>query len=178
MKDVQATLRRLDEEIVGHKQQIARHQVEIARLQDTRMVLMHLVESDQEAAEAARREERVNLINGQHAKPVLIVRKTGSDEKPKKERDYKAEYANRTVKSRKPQKGSVSGEFRNRIMKLMDGEAEAMTSLEIGDHLGLPRNEEARKGMSNALYQLRVKGQLTRDGENRYLRAPLANGHG
>src|SRR5207249_2226922 len=88
--DIQSTLRRLDEEIVGHKQQIARSQVEIARLQDTRMVLMRLAEDDIAHAEAERA-ERAGMIAGEHAKPVLIVRKT--TEEPKEQPKGKTVHA-------------------------------------------------------------------------------------
>jgi hypothetical protein len=77
MKDVQATLKRIDDQIVTHKQNIARSQVEIMRLQETRIVLMGLAEEDQAAAGYAR-EERQGVVSGSHAKPMLIVRKTGN----------------------------------------------------------------------------------------------------
>lgn len=178
MKDIQATLRRLDEEIVGRKQQIAMHQVEIARLQDTRSLLMQLAEDDIAQAEAARA-ERAAMLPGEHAKPVLIVRKTGTGDE-EGSASQAAKYgktvhartngtATKTEKPKKPRKvkASASGQMRERIMSVMDPET-PMSSREIGDFLGLPRDEEARKAMSNALYQLKVKGQLIRDGENRY----------
>lgn len=169
MKDVQATLRRLDEEIVGHKQAIARHQVEIARLQDTRTVLMNLAESDIEAAQAHREERGAHITNGQHAKPVLIVRKTGSgDEGPPPTMHAKNGGETKTSKPRRKLAGSVSGQFRERILKALEGADEPMASLEIGDYLGVPRGDEPRKPMSNALYQLRVKGEIVRDAQNRY----------
>jgi hypothetical protein len=180
MKDVNATLRRIDEEIVGHKQAIARSQVEIMRLQDTRQVLARLVEDDQ-AAEQHAKLERAGIIAGEHSKPVLIVRRTGSGDeegtaskaakeglngthtKVKPKRDYKADSA----KYGKRSKVSASGEMRDKILAMMDADT-PMTSREIGDFLGLPRDEKSRKDMSNALYQLRVKGALKRDTEDRY----------
>lgn len=173
MKDVQATLRRIDEEIVGHKQQIAMHQVELVRLQDTRNVLMGLAEADIAHAEASKA-ERVNarLMAGEHAKPMLIVRPTGSgeDEPPKTVHAR----VNGHKKADKPKKrraraGSESAAMREKIMKVIDDDT-PMSSREIGDYLGLPRDEMARKAMSNALYQLKTKGELIRDGENRYHR--------
>lgn len=177
MKDIQATLRRLDEEIVGHKQQIAMHQVEIVRLQDTRNLLMTLAEGDIARAEASRAERAsAHMLDGMHSKPVLIVRKTGSgDEGPPPNATVHAR-ANGHTKTGKPRGkrragASESGDFRDRIMKVMDPET-PMSSREIGDYLGLPRDEKARKPMSNALYQLKVKGQLIRDAENRYALPP------
>lgn len=177
MKDVSATLRRIDEEIVGHKQQIARSQVEIMRLQDTRQVLARLVEDDQHAEQAAKM-ERLGVLAGAHAKPELIVRMTGSGGEDgsaskaakagttmhaKAKRDYKVDSA----KYGRRKKPSVSGAIREKIMAMMDAET-PMASREIGDYLGLPREETARKDMSNALYRLRLNGQLVRDDENRY----------
>jgi hypothetical protein len=179
MKDVQATLRRLDEEIVGHKQNIARHQVEIARLQDTRAVLMRLAEDDIAHAEAAKA-ERVGVLPGEHAKPQLIVRKIGSGDEEGSASQAAKRYgktiharANGSATAEKPKKrrkreASESGEMRAKIMKIMD--TTPMSSREIGDFLGLPRDEKARKSMSNALYQLKVKGELIRDAEHRYVR--------
>jgi hypothetical protein len=185
MKDVSATLRRIDEEIVGHKQAIARSQVEIMRLQDTRQVLARLVEDDQHAEQVSKM-ERLGVIAGEHAKPVLIVRQTGTGgedgsaskaakngtttmhlkatkEGKKSKRDYKVDSA----KYGKRSKVSVSGQFRDKIIALLSP-AEEMTSQEIGDHLGLIRDDNVRKPMSNALYQLRIKGNLVRDDRNRY----------
>ena len=79
----QATIRRLDEEITGRRQQIAALQVEIARLEDSRRVFMSLMEADQHATETrAQRAEGPppGLSNGSHGKPMLIVRKTTQDE--------------------------------------------------------------------------------------------------
>jgi len=106
MKDVQATLRRIDEEITGHHQQIARHRVEIARLQETRLVLMGIAEGDAAAHERAS-QERVHTINGAHARPVLIVRKEGSGEaeaeRHAKELERKKKYrdAKRAAKAKR-----------------------------------------------------------------------------
>ena len=177
MKDVSATLRRIDEEIVGHRQTIARSQVEIMRLQDTRQVLARLVEDDQHAEQQAKL-ERAGVIEGAHAKPVLIVRQTGTGGEDgsaskaakagttmhaKTKRDYKVDSA----KYGKRSKPSESGDYRKKIRETLAPD-EAMTSREIGDYLGLPRDEAARKAMSNALYQMRVKGDIVRDDHSRY----------
>jgi hypothetical protein len=81
----------------------------------------------------------------------------------KTKRDYKIDSA----KYGKRSKPSESGDYRKKILQTLSP-AEEMTSREIGDYLGLPREEVARKAMSNALYQLRVKGDLLRDEQNRY----------
>jgi hypothetical protein len=178
MKDVAGTLKRIDDEIVHRKQQIAMHQVEIARLQDTRLVLVGLVEEDIATAEAARM-ERAGVIGHQPQpqRPMIVVRKTAEDEQP----PPKAAMHQRTnghatsEKPKKPRraKKSASGDMRSKILAIMDDQT-GMTSREIGDFLGLPRDDTARKPMSNALYQLKVKGELIRDAENRYIRPAVA----
>jgi len=181
-------LRRIDEEITGHEQLIARSQVELHRLHTTRRTLMNIAEHDVAVAEAAKH-ERQGVIAGAHAKPVLIVRKAGSAEleeraaKAKanghdgelnkagnrrgKTRDYEAERKRRNLRVKAGKNPSVSGELRERILKALDG-AEPMVSIEIGDYLGLPRGDVPRKGMSNALYQLRIGGAVIRDDDKRY----------
>jgi hypothetical protein len=178
MKDVSATLRRIDEEITGHKQRIAYSQVEIMRLQDTRQVLARLVEDDQHAEQQAKL-ERLGVVGGEHAKPVLIVRQTGTGGEDgaaskavkngtavpaKTKRDYTIDSAKYGRRSGKP---SESASYRKKVLETLAPDG-VMTSREIGDYLGLPRNEADRKAMSNALYQLRVNGDLVRDDQNRY----------
>lgn len=182
MKDMPTTLRRLDEEIVGHHQNIARSQVAIMRLQDTRKLLMGLAEDDQAALERDKL-ERAGVIAGAHASPQLIVRKTGTGDHfggedgsashaaktglkvaaKRTTRDYKvdsAKYGRRTMPNQ-------SGLFRAKILKLLEPDAQ-MTSQQIGDHLGLKRDQDVRKPMSNALYQMLQKGTLARDEDKNY----------
>lgn len=193
MKDVQATLRRIDEEITGHHQQIARHRVEIARLQETRLVLMGIAEGDMAAAERAS-QERVHTINGAHARPVLIVRKEGSGEaeaerhakvleRKKRYRDQAkarrdeikraAEQASPAIKkgpkTGKTPRASASGLWRPKVLETLRGESEGMSRLELGDFFGLPRGEKARKALSNALYTLTNNGRLARDDAGRFI---------
>jgi hypothetical protein len=188
MKDIAATIRRLDEEIVGHHQQIARHRVEIMQLQDTRKVLMGLAEDDIAHAESSRA-ERANVIAGEHSRPQLIVRKVGTgDEEGSASKERKngtvtmhaATEKQPTKRGPKNRNGgwkkgqpSVSGEFRAKILATLDDQT-PMSSKEIGDYLGLSRDEEARKGMSNALYQLRVKGLLKHLPDKRYVKSSAA----
>lgn len=194
MKDVQATLRRIDEEITGHHQQIARHRVEIARLQETRLVLMGIAEGDMAAAERAS-QQRVHTINGAHARPVLIVRKEGSGEaeaerhakvleRKKRYRDQAkarrdeikraAERASPAIKTgpkpkTKMPRASASGLWRPKVLETLRGEREGMSRLELGDFFGLPRGEKARKALSNALYTLTNNGRLARDDAGRFI---------
>ena len=78
MKDVAATLKRIDDEIVTRRQNIAYHQVEIARLEDTRKVLMSLAEDDIERAEQRRNPEHLSAPVTQS----ITVRKIGAEEGP------------------------------------------------------------------------------------------------
>jgi len=190
MKDVSSTLRRIDEEILGHKQRIAFSQVEIARLQDTRQVLMRLVEDDQHAEEESKL-ERLRIINGAHAKPELIVRRTEVESVPKpdkeeakpskkKGRDYAAERerakardaerhrlarAAKGAKS-KPPGENTSGRMREAVLQVVDAQT-PMSSREIANHLGIKANTQ---DLYNALYDLRKKGVLTRGEDKRYVR--------
>lgn len=155
MKDISATIRRIDHEITRSRQQIAALQVDIARLEDARRVFMGIAETDQETAEGDRM-ERMSVINGAHAKPVLIVRKTTEDKvtdgKPKQQR-------RKSERRERPADGSAA--LRPKIIELL-AESAPLTSAEIGDKLGLAPNQDARKGMSNALYSMKHKGELRR----------------
>ena len=186
MKDVSSMLRRLDEEITGHKQRIAFSQVEIARLQDTRQVLMRLAEDDQHAEEASK-VERLRIINGAHAKPELIVRRTGTGEEAKEEakpgkkdapddkkaaekraKDAERHRLKRLAKGSKPKPSgeTTSGQMREAVMRVVDAET-PMNSREIALHLGIKGNDQL---LYNALYQLRKSGLLIRGEDNRYVR--------
>jgi hypothetical protein len=185
MKDVQGTLRRIDEQITQHNQNIARSRVEIARLQEARLVFAGLAEEDIIAAHAGK-EERQGMINGAHARPVLIVRKVGSDEVMKQQAEGLNKAGNRRgmnvtkgkgTRPRRPRnpnhhvgprEGSAIEQMRKRIFTVLKDAEEPMTGSEIGNYLGLPADDKVRKPMQNALYYMRVKGQLHRDPEHRY----------
>jgi hypothetical protein len=196
MKDINATLRRLDEEILGHKQRIAFSQVEIARLQDTRQVLMRLVEDDQRAEQQAKL-ERVGVLAGAHAKPELIVRMTGTggedgsasaaakngttmhlqhegDRKVEERRARDAErhrlkrLAKASLKGTKPKPSgdNASSQMREAVLRVVDDQT-PMNSREIANHLGIRGNDQL---LYNALYQLRKAGVLLRGEDSRYVR--------
>lgn len=113
--NVDAMLRRIDDEITQHNQEIAARQVAIMRLQDTRKVLMGLAEGDQIAAEEAKLQRGAAQLNG-HSAPMLIVRRIGSgdDEAPapkksknKKPRNYEREREAAAELQRKRDQGAV-----------------------------------------------------------------------
>jgi hypothetical protein len=192
--NVDATLRRLDEEIVGHRQQIATHQVAIARLEDTRKVLMGLAEGDQIAREVAKA-ERVGQISGEHARPMLIVRRTGTGDedgtesarrkgppvKNGKPRDYEREreLAKARLEGKQPEpkkepkhytsatKYGGGKELMQKIVSLVQ-KTGPIASREIGNRLDMPTSSNERQPLSNALWQLKKEGVLKRDDNKLY----------
>jgi hypothetical protein len=176
MKDVQATLRRIDEEITASRQEIARQQINIVRLEDTRRVLMGLAEADQEAA-AHRVADRGNVLPGSHARPVLIVRKIGSGDASEMVDGAHSDAPLGIVASgkrkgqprvRKSRSGAT--ELRERVLRVVEPGGKPISPKEIGNNIGLPAREEVRKPLWNQLYQMRVKGLIERDEVGRYYR--------
>lgn len=175
------TLRRIDDEITTCRQEIARQQVNIARLEDTRRVLMGLEEADQ-TAQQMRKEDRQSVIAGSSARPMLVVRRIAEDAPP-----VDPASAPMGVVTAGPRKGlprmrpargkgkpSVSGSIRQRILEFLQPGDEPISSHDLGNNLGIPMGEEARKPMSNALYQLRANGAIQRDEQKRYYRPAAA----
>jgi uncharacterized protein (DUF433 family) len=178
MKDIHATLRRLDEEITFHNQQIAGHRVEIARAQEARLVLMRIAEADM-AMEQMARQERVGVIDGAHARPELIVRRdtSGEDEEEAKaalrEKWRQASQARRDKKNGSNANAntntkSVTANVRDRVRDLLKDKPEGMTQDQIADFFGLLRDNKTRKPLANALYQMRHKGEIRRDEDYHY----------
>lgn len=172
---VDETLRRLDQEIVAHEQQIAMHQVEIMRLTTTRRTLMGIVENDQAAAEARRAEP--GMLPGSHAKPMLIVRRTGSGDEPP-EADSQAPRKKR--RGGKRTSGALNA-MKARVLACIADKAEGLTTHEIGVQIGI-HDPEDRRRMWNAVYQLQLKGEIKKVGtiakgqrDGRYI-LPKANG--
>lgn len=156
----QATLKRIDDEITQHRQQIAAHQVHIARLEDTRRVLMGLVEEDQTAAQARREGPPPTLTNGSHAKPMLIVRKTTQDAPP-------AEKG----KKKRTRDNSKRAQWRERVKAFFaEGDTEPMKAAELANYFGLAAGskDKDRKDLQNALYYMAQAGALVKDDEGRY----------
>lgn len=154
----QTTLKRIDDEITERRQRIAAWQVEIARLEDTRRVLMGLAEADQ-MAHAARHEPTPSVLgNGSHGKPMLIVRRTTEDAPPAKAQK----------KQRKTRDMSARATWRSKVKALLaEPGAEPMTAGELGNYFGLPIGK-GRKDLQNALYYLKKEGDLHVDDAGRY----------
>jgi hypothetical protein len=184
MKDVQATLRRIDEQITAHTQSINRSRLEITRLQETRIVLMGLAEEDIITAEAERQHRLGGGMNG-HAAPKLIVRPEGwnglaGDEEDgsasaaakyglNKAGDTRGMHPKNREKRKSPLPNAQSGQglFRIKVVKLLS-DGEAMTYPEMARYFGLPSSVKARKPLQNAVYNMARAGQLHRDAERRY----------
>lgn len=184
MKVDQSILRRLDQELIGHQQQIAMHQVEIARLQDTRRLLMGLVEDDQAAADRAK--AGPELLPGSHAKPMLIVRKVGSGEADQSDNlgivaSGRRKGLPRLRKGRSGVKMKPKGQrpltrLKSRVLDAVEPGGKAISPRDLGDQLGLSRDDADRKPLWNTLYQMRQKGLIKRDQIGQYYR-PATNGH-
>ena len=187
MSNTQQMLRRIDDEITLNRQEIARRQVDIARLEDTRRVLMGLEETDQAAAEA-RKSAHAGLIPGSSGKPVLIVRKVGSGhdinghEAPlgivasgKRKGLPRLKKVRKDKGMKHGKQGSEIGKMRRRILDFLKPGDEPIASADLAANLGLPIGEDHRKPMQNALYHMRVNGLIQRDPQGRYyLPAPQA----
>lgn len=160
--EIQRMLKRLDEEITGHRQQIAMHQVEIARLEDSRRVFMSLAEADQHRTNGHAQDTTPTLANGSHAKPVLIVRKTTQDTPPP------AEPAPRKKGKRDNSKRAA---WRAKIIEYFkDPQAEPAKVGEIANYFGVTGGWKAKehKDLANALFYLAQAGTLHKDSEGRY----------
>lgn len=161
--EAQKLLKRFDDEITSHRQQIAAHQVHIARLEDSRRLIMGLAEADQMHAQA----EPVGtpaLSNGSHAKPMLIVRKTTQDTPPPVEKAPRKG-------PRKSKDGSKRAAWRERVKKFFDEpDTEPMKAAELANYFGLAASskDKDRKDLANALYYMAQAGTLQKDGEGRY----------
>ena len=188
MKDVAATLRRIDEQITGYNQQIARARVEIARLQETRLVLSGLAEEDVILAEQAKQEAR-GVINGSHARPVLIVRKVGTGDEegsaskaaklglsvnkngdrrgmnnPRKKERTTAPKPRRTAAEIPPEEKQEY--LRERVVTVLQSYGHGMDTGDIRKALGMHKEwHKSRKvkALYNAISYLRREGKVVQD---------------
>jgi hypothetical protein len=146
-------LRRIETQIGANHQEIARLQIDNARLEMARQVLIGLDRKDDATDHLAGAGKMI--ANGKPA--FLTVRKAADGRRSQKGK-------------RRP--GSALNLMRGRVTDALKRAGHSMTSLQIGDALGLDRNEASRKSMSNALYQLKKDGELVRDEVGRYGLAP------
>lgn len=195
--NVDAMLRRIDEEITAHNQEIAGRQVAIARLQDTRRVLMGLAEGDQMAAEAAKMERTAaGQLNG-HVGPMLIVRRTGTGDEDgtesqrrktgkAKPRNYDRERAKAAELQQKRERGEApppasrvkrkytsadaygGGKVLQEKVVALVKKTGPIASREIGNRLNIPAGTNDRQPLSNALWTLKHAGVLKRDESKLY----------
>lgn len=165
---VKEYLRDIDNEIIGHRQEIAKHQLRIAQLEDMRVLMMHREDDRAELAGkaspfgtlhnaeiAVRRPsamlEHVNLPDG----AMSAALKSGVLPKPeKKDKKLRARRAD----------GLARPVIRHRVLEYFAALPPGTwrSSAEVGDHWGLPRDEASRKSVNNGMYQMGVAGLLTK----------------
>src|SRR5688572_14989607 len=159
MKDISATLRRIDEEITGWRQQIARARNEIGRLEETRLTILGLAEADQAAHHAG----GPALLPGSAAHPQLIVRRTGGEDgsasHPAKTGQTLVNGAPVKMKRRRPA-GTLKAKRTKKIMAMLAERGE-LTSVAVGEAFGLPVGP-ARHPIRELLRELVEDGQLVR----------------
>jgi hypothetical protein len=152
-----AQLRRIDQEITGHRQQIARLQVEIARLEDARLVISALAERDQMGPGIV----EPPLLAGSQG-PLLVVRKahSGVEEGPAPKQKHKREtIAPRSHKGVKRSDAVAQGKaFRAAIMELFRHQP-VMTPRDVMDRLGLHDKRNMGR-VYNGLLKLKNEGLL------------------
>lgn len=162
IKDIQGTLRRLDEEITGREQQIAMHQVEIARLVTTRRTLMNIAESDIEAATVAKHVPP--HLNGSFAKPMLIVRKTGTGDEPAPAKSSRRKRPKKEGDARGgPRVWRTPEEVAAFEAKIIAAVADKpLRANEIADKLGydVKLHSNERKTVQNTLYRMEKRGTI------------------
>lgn len=163
-------LKRIDAEIDQRRREIAVHQLEIYRLEESRQVFMKMVEDDMEAAQ---RTDGHHPTLGNGHKPVLIARKVGTAELLEADEAEVGELITKGNRKGLPRLRSRTfkrGEMRQRILALLEPGDEPMTPKEIGNNLGLSAAEEVRKPLWNVLWVMTKNGQLQRDADKRYYR--------
>lgn len=185
MKDVVGTLKRIDDEIIQRRQNIAYHQVEIARLEDTRKVLMSLAEDDQERAEQARNPERLSgpieqtitvrkigggeegpppKANGGHAPVNKSGNKRGMNNPPGQKIAAKPKLTRR--KDEDFPLEERLGHMKERVLTVLKSYGTPMDTNDIRKALGLQKEHHKSrkvKVLYNALYHLRTSGEVIRD---------------
>lgn len=179
--NVKSYLIDIDREIVAHRQEIAKRRLRISELEDTRVLMMQREEYRAEVhgeaspfgvlpggGEIAVRERRELMDEG----ALSQAAKTGALPAPglNKSGDRRGMVKGKHGGHGKGRfsKNSAIGQMRDKLVKLLSDAEEPMTGSEIGNYLGLPADDVARKPLQNALYSMRVKGDLHRDAEYRY----------
>lgn len=178
MKDIASTLRRIDQEIDTQRKEILVRQALITQLEDSRKLFMGMVEADLTATQAPRQQQ---LAAGSMAKPVLIMRPM--TEEPDAPKGIVASGKRKGLPRLRAPRGGTKVDrkalpaMRKRILEFIQPGDEPIASSELANNMGLPMGEVARKGMHNALFNMRTKGLLLRDDAGRYYR-PAPNGAG
>ena len=168
-----ALLKELDEHIQAARQQIATLQVEIARLEDTRVTLMRLEERKAYFAgqpspygdlgggaiimrDPALRPGLAHLPDGalslaaKTGQPIAAIAASDGLQAPA----VQSWQQKPRRLQRKPRPSKY--DMRRKVLHVLKDVPEGMTSVEIGGYLGIPSLNEARKPLQNALYNMRI----------------------
>lgn len=168
---VKEYLRDIDNEIIGHRQEIAKHQLRIAQLEDMRVLMMR---REDDRAELAGKVSPFGTLHGveiavrrpsamlEHAGlpdgALSAALKSGALPKlPKPEKKGKKLRARRTD-------GLARPVIRHRVLEFFAALPPGTwrSSHEVADAWGLPKDESSRKPVNNGMYQMGVAGLLTK----------------
>jgi hypothetical protein len=172
-----ALLRDIDNDIETCRRHIAELQVEIARLQDTRLTLLRREErkayfagqpspfGDLNGAQIAVRDPELRLLE----EGVLSrAAKTGAPIPALAASDglqgaswwqHQQAVAKKPHRLKRRPQGNPSP-LRHRLLVLLKDVPEGLTSIEVSNYLGVPAADEARKPIQNCLYNMRQAGLL------------------
>lgn len=162
--NVSAYLRKLDDEISGHRQAIALHQLEIARIEDARRVIVGIEERDSGHFGAD------YALNGAPVSPVLIARRPTSSE------DGSASQAAKygalpppAPEPRQQQPRTRDGhQLTKRVLEFLKGQEEPLATSEIREAMGLVNDQRLTKRLHGALNSLKSRGIITWTPDHRY----------
>jgi hypothetical protein len=164
--NVQQQLRIYDEKITERRQKIAVLQVEIAQIEDARRTALWLAEEPG----AALSEHQQEILSGRSERPVMVVRAAAPEPqqqlgpppatKPVKQRQPRKPYEKR---KRAPDGGSFLQMWGKRALEFAS-DSGSVSSAELANFYGVPRDPDSRKPIQNAMYDLLRRGKIKRLG--------------
>lgn len=202
----QQQMRRIDEQLIANRQQIAVLQLENVRLEDARLMLASLAEQD---AIAAGRPGMAGLqirVGPPTAEPVLPIEQQRAERK--KEMDRKHYHQSRLKaaeefgvtpdqvirsngkwkkreRARRSDAGKSSGStsktaMLDRVRAYMIGRVEPLSPGDVIDAFQVRDDRRAKQQVYQAFYVMHNQGELSRDDAGRYtpVREPVSNGNG
>lgn len=152
MQDI--SLKDIDTEIEKHRQEIAKHRLWISQLEDTRLNIMQLAE--------------IRAAANGHGSPFGTF-PNGATIMVREQKPAAVLAAPTKVKTRKKHDKAARSALREKVLTLLDGEVEGMTTEEMANHLGIGSTAKARNPLYQMLYMLRVTQHLiSKDDAGRY----------